>query len=361
MGLISRLVSKTAPILAPNFVDEIVRYYSVGLNDGKNAIDKDIADSDNECKSDEKDIDSNNNEGNLEKAITVAEELMDKGYNITFDVLGEESKSALEAERFIRFFYGAFDIMKKKALISKNDVETQRKHCKLNPYFISASFSFKPSAFFTKYEEFFYEFTALGQREGFSTTIDMEDTGWLLPTISLYRKMLTQFDNVGTVLQTNVDLSATMLDDTIKLPNARIRVCIGIYNIGKKYGTMDKRVRKERLKEFVKKMALTGRYVEVATHDVEVINELYIWFNERNISKSDYEFQALYHVEPAGLKELHQQLIKEGVNVRLYLPFAPSVDAAKNYGFRRAEKNPEMMKVFARKAFEYYIKRWTSQ
>lgn len=346
MGLISRL----APILAPNFVDEIVRYYSVGLDDKQ-----DIAKGNNDEK-----IDAIN-EGSLERAIKVAEELTEQGYNITFDVLGEEAKLALEAEAFKAYFYEAFELMKKASLISKGEVEQRREAGKLNPYSHCASFSFKPSAFFTRYEEFFHEFTALGQREGFSTTIDMEDVEWLLPTISLYRKMLTQFDNVGTVLQTNVDLSATMLDDIIKLPNTRVRVCIGIYKVEKKHGIMDKTIRKERLKEFVKRLALNGKYVEVATHDVNVIKELYGWFEKQNIPKDNYEFQALYHVEPDGLKELHRTLIGKGVTVRLYLPFAPSVDAAKHYGFRRAEKNPEMLKVFAKKAFEYYIKRWTSQ
>src|SRR3989338_4214070 len=336
MGLISRL----APVLAPNFVNEIVRYYSVGLSNLPNDI------SDDKITA-----------GNLEKAIDTAEELIEQGYNITFDVLGEEAKNQLEVNLFKQFFYDAAEIMKRRSMISKREVEDRKKAGRLNPYTQSVSFSFKPSAFFTEYEEFFQDFTKYGKEEGFSTTIDMEDVEWFVPTISCYRRMLRQFDNIGTVLQTNVDASEVALNELVKIPNARIRLCIGIYNVSKKHGTMDKTPRKERLKESAKKLAINGRYAEIATHDVNIIKELQNWFELEGITPDRYEFQALYHVEPDGLKELHKTLINKGVTVRLYLPFAPSVDAAKQYGFRRTEKNPEMLKIFARKAFEYYLKR----
>ena len=128
MGLISRL----APVLAPNFVNEIVRYYSVGLSNLPNDI------SDDKITA-----------GNLEKAIDTAEELIEQGYNITFDVLGEEAKNQLEVNLFKQFFYDAAEIMKRRSMISKREVEDRKKAGRLNPYTQSVSFSFKPSAFFT--------------------------------------------------------------------------------------------------------------------------------------------------------------------------------------------------------------------
>jgi proline dehydrogenase len=60
-----------------------------------------------------------------------------------------------------------------------------------------------------------------------------------------------------------------------------------------------------------------GNYPGLATHDETIIAEAKRFATERGIDASRFEFQMLYGVR----RDLQEQLVREGYNMRVYVPF----------------------------------------
>ena len=60
-----------------------------------------------------------------------------------------------------------------------------------------------------------------------------------------------------------------------------------------------------------------GNYPAIATHDEKIIEKTKQFVSEHNISHDAFEFQMLYGIR----RDLQQTLVKEGYNVRIYVPF----------------------------------------
>ena len=86
----------------------------------------------------------------------------------------------------------------------------------------------------------------------------------------------------------------------------------------------------------VKEAINNGSYVGIATHDDFVIDNLYEWIIQNNISKNQFEFQVLHGVP---MKKKLKKLMNEGNTVRVYLPYG---DNWYDYSVRRLKENPKM-------------------
>lgn len=349
-------------------IEHFARQYSVGLPSGEQV-------------------------GKLELVLDEAEALMKKGYSITFDSLGEKSKTLLDIVGKEKINLDLLDMANERDMFepTKRAIAENKPY----PYVFSPTFSIKPSSFLFhgdndkpindlgRFEEFLQKFAMRALNYGAGITIDMEEPYIVEQTVKCYLKYafnmnngteifdtrIPVFDNLGIVHQTSLDRTSNDISNYAVFGNsARVRLCIGIYDITKKdiwadgdlssgrtpIGTMNMKERKRRLVDYAKYLAERNVYVEVATHDVEVIKELLKWFTERGISKDMYEFQALYHVRPEGLEEVHRQLIDDGTRVRIYLPFAPTLNDAAFYGIRRSSKNSQLLWTFTKEAVKYY-------
>ncbi|HMD02064.1 MAG TPA: proline dehydrogenase family protein, partial [Candidatus Baltobacteraceae bacterium] len=60
-----------------------------------------------------------------------------------------------------------------------------------------------------------------------------------------------------------------------------------------------------------------GTYPAIATHDERLIAAVKTYTGEHAIAKDKFEFQLLYGVRP----DLQRELVREGYNVRVYVPF----------------------------------------
>jgi proline dehydrogenase len=130
-------------------------------------------------------------------------------------------------------------------------------------------------------------------------------------------------------------------DDIISLKdlNARIRICIGIYNEPKEIAMQSKPAMKKKMLKQVELLFKEGHYPEIATHDEAVINEAINIAEKLNIKKDQYEVQMLMGVPKQAYQD---ELIKDGILVRLYVPFAEKWKYATAYCKRRLAANPAM-------------------
>ena len=179
---------------------------------------------------------------------------------------------------------------------------------------------------------------ARAAEQDIKVTLDMEDHTFTDMTLDIFKAIHREYPTFGTVLQSRLFRT----DDDIKSIhglNARIRMCIGIYNEPKEIAIQNKPQMKEKMLEQTEVLFKEGHYVEIATHDEAVIHESLNIAERINIKKDQYEVQMLMGVP----KQAYQDgLIKNGILVRLYVPFAEKWKYATAYCKRRLAANPAM-------------------
>lgn len=176
------------------------------------------------------------------------------------------------------------------------------------------------------------------EQQNINVTLDMEDHTFTDMTLDIFRAIKKDHPTFGTVLQSRLFRT----DDDIKSLkglNARIRICIGIYNEPKEMALQSKPEMKKKLLHQVEILFKEGHYPEIATHDETVIREALDIAERLNMKKDQYEIQMLMGVPKQVLQD---ELVQNGILVRLYVPFAEKWKYATAYCKRRLAANPAM-------------------
>ncbi len=179
---------------------------------------------------------------------------------------------------------------------------------------------------------------AQAEKFGTKVTLDMEDHTLTDMTLEIFRNIKKDHPTFGTVLQSRLFRNDEDIKSISGL-NARIRICIGIYNEPKDIALQRKPEMKEKMVEHVELLFKEGHYPEIATHDRAAIEESINIAEKLNMNKDQYEIQMLMGV-PLG--DFQDELVKNGVKVRLYVPFAEKWVYATAYAKRRLAANPAM-------------------
>lgn len=146
--------------------------------------------------------------------------------------------------------------------------------------------------------------------------IDMEGSSYTQITIDVFQDLLKRHDNVGLVLQAYLHRSAS---DALQFAqqHASIRVCKGAYKEPASIAYQSMKEIRENYKDMVTTLLLKGSKIGIATHDDELINWAKKITSEKNIPKSQFEFQMLYGLRRNKAREL----AREGYRVRSYVPY----------------------------------------
>ena len=248
------------------------------------------------------------------------EKLNRKGFKVAIDILGEHVQTKKEADEITSRYVAIYDEISRKNL--------------------SANISIK--------------LTHIGQDLGIDITrdnltklvkaakknnnflrLDMENVPYTSETIKLYKEMFNNYDKIGIVIQAYLHRS---IDDIKALSNDKfnVRICKGIYVEDPNLVLSDNNDIRENYILLVKESLKNGSYVGIATHDEFLIDSLYSWILENNISKDSYEFQVLHGVP---MQKKLKKLMDEGNTVRVYLPYG---DNWYDYSVRRLKENPKM-------------------
>ena len=146
--------------------------------------------------------------------------------------------------------------------------------------------------------------------------IDMEGSAVTEATLRVFERAFAESPHVGPVIQAYLRRSPGDIERAIAL-GARVRLCKGAYNepaalAHPKMAT----IRREYLR-MAEALLTRGRYPGIATHDERIIAAVKAYTAERRISPQTFEFQMLFGVRP----EKQRELVREGYNVRVYVPF----------------------------------------
>jgi len=174
--------------------------------------------------------------------------------------------------------------------------------------------------------------------------IDMEGSEYTEATIAMTERLHSEFPaTVGTVLQAS--LYRTEADtERLLAEGIRIRLCKGAYKEGPQVAFAAKADVDRNYVKLMKRMATSGVFCGIATHDEAIVDEMTRFVAEQGIAKSAFEFQMLYGVR----RDLQRKLARAGFGVRVYIPFGT---AWYPYFMRRLAERPANVIFLAKNFF----------
>lgn len=275
----------------------------------------------------------------LDEALRASENLLAKGIRITLDYLGENTHSEAEAldakQTYVEMLHriamvpAVIEYRKKitaypEGKITSANVEPLNISIKLTQCGLDQGESFAESNY--------RDVLKIAEESGNFVRIDMEASEYTERTINMIERVRKQFHNTGTVLQSYLKRNDDDVQTVIRW-GARTRLVKGAYLEPESVAYQEKAKVDEAYVRQAKALLLHGNFPAIATQDEKIIQELCRFVQENGVPKSHFEFQMLYGIR----RDLQDQLVRDGYNVRVYVPFG---DAWYPYFTRRLAERP---------------------
>ncbi len=264
--------------------------------------------------------------------LQAAEALNREGIPVSLDSLGENVYTEQEARHSADIYHQLLDAIQKRRLQANVSLKLTQMGMDLDPAIARGITS---------------ELVDHAAAADTFVRVDMEGTEYTQATIDMTREihaMPNHAGRIGTVMQAYLfrcesDIRALLADDI------RIRLCKGAY---KEPPTLAFPEKKEVDANYVKLMKIlltSGVYHGMATHDEAIIRATKKFVAEQGIDKRSFEFQMLYGIR----RDLQQSLVKEGYNMRVYIPFGTEWYP---YFMRRLAERPANVLFIAKNLFK---------
>jgi proline dehydrogenase len=156
---------------------------------------------------------------------------------------------------------------------------------------------------------------AAAQYENF-VRIDMESSEYVDRSLEIFGRLLPTNRNVGVVIQAYLYRSSPDLEQVVK-SGARVRLVKGAYLEPPSEAFQRKEHVDASFLRLTELLLAQGTYPAIATHDSNMIDAAKAYARAHDIPLSSFEFQMLYGIR----RDLQSQLVREGYNVRIYVPF----------------------------------------
>jgi len=146
--------------------------------------------------------------------------------------------------------------------------------------------------------------------------VDMEDSPYTERTLEIVERTHARAGNVGTVIQAYLFRSERDLTRLVE-KGIRIRLVKGAYREPETVAYSRKKDTDANYLKLMKILMQNGVYPAIATHDPAIIRAAREFARSKNIPGNSFEFQMLYGIR----RDLQYKLVREGYNVRLYIPY----------------------------------------
>ena len=255
-----------------------------------------------------------------EEMLQNVEKLNQKGFKVAIDILGEHVQTENEAKEVTNRYVAIYDEISKRNLLANLSIKLTHIGQDLGLDIVEKNLS---------------KLVEAAKKNNNFLRLDMENAPYTSETIKLYKEMFNHYNQIGIVIQAYLHRS---INDIKALSNDKfnVRICKGIYVEDPSLVLNDYNDIRDNYISLVKESLNNGSYVGIATHDEFLIDSLYSWILEKNISKDRYEFQVLHGVP---MQKKLKKLMDDGNTVRVYLPYG---DNWYDYSVRRLKENPKM-------------------
>ena len=257
---------------------------------------------------------------NHKTALAVVKSLNDQGLSATIDILGEHVQDITEAKQITSEYIDLYDEIAENQLDCNISIKPSHIGLDLGENQFLDNLQLLIDKAMT-YENFL--------------RIDMESSLVTDTTIKAYTQMLKRSKAVGTVFQAYLFRT---LDDVknVQSDHLNFRLCKGIYKESEDISIQDRKHINENYLKILRYAFTANNYVGIATHDIDLLKNIYSLIEELNVSPDKFEFQVLYGVPMSGWIEKH---LENRYKVRVYVPFGPDWY---NYSMRRLKENPNI-------------------
>lgn len=237
----------------------------------------------------------------LHDAIDAVRELNRKSISASFDHLGESITSEAETRNEVNEYIRVLDSIDEKKLNSNVSVKLTQLGLDVGLDVCYAN-TRKIVEAALRYKNF--------------VRIDMEDSTKTDATFEVFRRLRSEFDNVGIVVQAYLYRTEKDIEDLLKL-GARMRLCKGAYKEPASVAFPDKQDVDANYVKLTRVLLASGIYHGIATHDQNMVNAAREFAEEKSISRDKFEFQMLYGIR----RDLQEQLQQQGYRMRVYVPY----------------------------------------
>ena len=252
----------------------------------------------------------------LEEAIKASEPLLARGLKVSLDYLGENTKSEAEALAAKKTYIEMLDRIVKIPAVQEWNAHPKGKE-PLNISIKLTQCGLDQGEAFA--EKNFREVLEVAKRHQNFVRVDMESSEYTDRTMQMIGKVLPEYPNTGTVLQTYLYRTPQDVEQVIQW-QARTRLVKGAYLEPASVAFPEKAKVDEAYITLGKRLLEAGNYPAMATQDENIIRELNRFVTEKGIPKESFEYQMLYGIR----RDLQDGLAAEGYNVRVYVPFGDS-------------------------------------
>ncbi len=170
--------------------------------------------------------------------------------------------------------------------------------------------------------------------------IDMEQSGYVLDTLDVYRVLQTDFPGLRIAVQAY--LRRTPVDlQTFASVRPKVRLVKGAYAEPEELAFQKQKEIDAQYKFLTEWLFEKGTDPAMATHHSDLLAHAKTTAERTGAGKEDFEVQMLYGVR----RDLQEQLAKEGYRVRVYVPYGV---AWYPYLMRRIAERPANLAFFLR-------------
>lgn len=242
----------------------------------------------------------------IDEVLRAAEILNKQGIAATLDVLGESVSSEVDARKSAEDYHRLLDEIAARQLHANISVKLTQMGLGLSPQLA---------------ENFAADLAAHARMTGSFLRIDMEDSSLTQVTVDIVRRLHAKpelKDSIGIVIQAYLYRSQADIEQLLS-DGIRVRLCKGAYDEPASVAFPHKPDVDSNYIRLSCMLLESPIFHGLATHDEAIISEIKSFAGQHGISPSQFEFQMLFGVR----RDLQQQLVQEGYNVRVYIPYGP--------------------------------------
>lgn len=240
----------------------------------------------------------------IDDALRVAEARNKEGMAVTLDSLGESVTSEREAHQAAEVYHRLLDALAERKLNANISVKLTQMGLGLSPELA---------------ETIAESLAQHAQSAGNFVRIDMEDSSLTQVTLDIVRRLHARpglRGVIGIVIQAYLYRSQADVEQLIA-DDIRVRLCKGAYNEPAEVAFPRKADVDSNFIRLSCMLLDSPIFHGLATHDETMIAEAKSFASQHGIDRSRFEFQMLYGVR----RDLQRQLVRDGYNVRVYVPF----------------------------------------
>ncbi len=264
----------------------------------------------------------------LDDAISVTRKLNQDGMHVSLDHLGENVAAEKEAQETAQAYIRILERIKEAGADANISIKLTALGLDISPELC---------------QQHVTNILEYAQKSSIFVRIDMEGSAYTEPTIQTTLRLHERFEHVGTVIQSSLYRSKQDVQQMIA-QGVRVRLVKGAYKEPKTVAFQLKSDVDHNYVRLMTMLLLRGNYPALATHDEALINAACKYARDNGISQNSFEFQMLYGIR----RDLQARLVKQGYNVRVYVPYGSQWYA---YLMRRMAERPANLVFVVSNAF----------